>query len=113
MAQATAADPVRATLLAILKQLNQAEVRHEGDHSEQALELTELERRLSDFWAVQQGSIKVALALGHLLRNRLVTTEANSAYSWGRQRDIRQRYQITPEGKKFLMEAIETSDRIQ
>lgn len=105
-------DPVRATLVAILKQLNQATSRHEGNEAEQALELPEIERRLSDFWAVSQGAIKVSLALGLLLRNGLVGVDGQSNYSWQRQRNVRQRFAITAEGKKFLVDAIETSDRI-
>lgn len=109
---AAGADPVRATLLAILKQLNQAESVHEGKTAEQALELAELERRLSDFWAVDQGTVKVALALGLLLRNGLVAAQANGEFSWQRQRAAKQLYQITAEGKKFLVETIKTNDRI-
>ncbi|MGA7922818.1 MAG: hypothetical protein WCA77_02445 [Thermoplasmata archaeon] len=105
-------DPTRATLLAILKQLNQAEVGNEGRAVEQALELSELQQRLFDFWAVKQGSIKVSLALGLLLRNKLVTTQSAADYSWQRQRDSAQRYIITAEGKKFLVDSLTTSDRI-
>jgi hypothetical protein len=105
-------DPVRATLLAILKQLNQAETVHEGATMDQALELPEIERRLHDFWAVDNGSVKVGLALGLLLRNGLVTAAGQPDFSWQRQRAVAQRYQITPEGKKFLVDSIQTSDRI-
>jgi len=105
-------DPVRATLVAILRQLNQADTANEGEAMEQALELPEIEGRLTDFWAVEQGSIKVSLALGLLLRNRLVAVQAPGEYSWQRQRNATHRYQITPEGKKFLVDSITTSDRI-
>ena len=111
-ATSTAQDPVRATLVAILRQLNQADASNEGTPGEQALELPELERRLSDFWAIEQGSIKVSLAVGLLLRNGLVQVMAPGDYSWQRQRSTRHGYQITAEGKKFLVSAIETSDRI-
>jgi hypothetical protein len=112
MAAGTKTDPVRATLLAILRQLNQAETVHEGAAGEQALELPEIQRRLSDFWAVDDGSVKLGLALGLLLRNGLVAAAGASDYSWQRQRTASQRYQITPEGKKFLVESIQTSERI-
>lgn len=105
-------DPVRATLLAILKQLNQAESAHEGRDEEQALELAELEGRLSGFWAVERKQVKVPLALGLLLRNRLVSTQGRSDYSWQRRRNVAQRYRITPEGKKFLVDALVSSDRV-
>lgn len=111
-ASGTAQDPVRASLVAILRQLNQADAAHEGTPGEQAMELPELERRLSDFWAIEQGSIKVSLALGLLLRNGLVQVMAPGDYSWERQRSTRHCYKITPEGKKFLVGAIENSDRI-
>src|SRR5579859_3428273 len=107
-----ALDPVRATLVAILRQLNQADAVHEGQKVEQALELGELETRLSDFWAVERGHIKVSLALGLLLRNGLVGVQDPGKYSWQRQRTSAHRYEITSEGKKFLVEAIQTSDRI-
>jgi hypothetical protein len=107
-----AQDPIRATLLAILKQLNQADTVHEGESTEQALELPELEQRLRDFWAVSQGAVKVSLALGLLLRNKLVAAQTDKDYSWQRQRMSNQRYQITTDGKKFLVDALETSDRI-
>ena len=106
-------DPARATLLAILRQLNQAEGNNEGKPADQALELGELEQRLQDLPPVKQGSIKVSLALGLLLRNGLVVPQRDGGdYSWQRQRDSPQRYQITPEGKKFLLDSIQTSDRI-
>jgi hypothetical protein len=104
-------DPVRATLIEILKQLNQAESVHEGQKAEQSLELAELEDRLTEFWAVAKGQVKVSLAVGLLLRNGLVAVQAPD-YSWQRQRNTRQRYGITAEGKGFLVGAIQTSDRI-
>lgn len=110
--EAAAADPVRATLIAILKQLNQAEAIHEGKAPDQALELPEIERRLSDFWAVDQGSVKVSLALGLLLRNGLVAAQGRGDFSWQRQRSSGQLYQITTDGKKFLFESLRANERI-
>lgn len=111
--EAAAPDPVRATLLAILRQLNQADTVHEGRKAEQALELGELQKRLADFWAVKQGAIQVSLALGMLLRNGLVGVPGDGDFSWQRQRAAARRYQITAEGKKFLVDAIENTDRIR
>lgn len=105
-------DPVRATLLAILRLLNQADADHEGNASEQALELNELERRLENFIATQKDAVNVSLAVGLLLRNGFVAVQNGGDYSWTRQRDAQVRYGITAEGKKFLVEAMETSDRI-
>jgi hypothetical protein len=107
------ADPIRATLLAVLRQLNQTEAHHEGNEQDQALELAEIEQRLSDFWAVKQGKIKVPLAVGLLLRNKMVETRADPKESWQRQRSVQQRYQITVEGKRFLTEALTTETRIK
>jgi len=105
-------DPIRATLLAVLRQLNQTEAHHEGSEQDQALELAELEQRLSDFWAVKQGKIKIPLAVGLLLRNKMVETRADSKESWQRQRRVQQRYQITVEGKRFLTESLTSETRI-
>jgi hypothetical protein len=105
-------DPIRSTLLAVLRLLNQADAHHEGDQSEQALELGELERRLSPFGPVGDGSVKVSLVIGLLLRNGLVQAQTTDGYSWQRQRDVNVRYGITAEGKKFLVDAVESTDRI-
>jgi hypothetical protein len=105
-------DPVRATLLAILRLLNQADVTNEGKEEEQAQELAELEKRLTDFGPIREGSVKVALGLGLLIRNGLVTAQTAGDYSWSRQREAQVRYRITAEGKKFLVGSVETSDRI-
>ncbi|MCI4318476.1 MAG: hypothetical protein L3J96_08055 [Thermoplasmata archaeon] len=111
-AQAAAQDPVRATLIEILKQLNSADAKHEGARIEQALELAEIKDRLDDFWGVTKGQVKIQLAVGLLLRNGLVTVQSPGDYSWQRQRTSGHRYAITAEGKKFLVGAIQTSERI-
>ena len=77
------------------------------------MELAELEQRLSDFWAVRQGKIKVPLAVGLLLRNKMVETRSDPKASWQRQRAVQQRYQITTEGKRFLTEAVASDSRIK
>jgi hypothetical protein len=105
-------DPIRATLLAILKQLNQAESQQDGATPAPALELAELEDRLKSFWAIDSGTVTVSLALGLLLRNGLVGTRADQEYSWQRGRAVAQRYNITGDGKKFLVDSIGKSDRI-
>lgn len=110
---ALAEDPMRATFLAILRQLNQADVQHDSASPDQSLELAEIERRLSDFTPVLSGSVKVARALGLLLMNRLVAANADPEFSWQRGRTVAQRYQITPLGKQFLLENIERKDRVE
>jgi hypothetical protein len=108
----TEGDPVRATLLAILKQLNQADSQQSGTVTIPALELSELELRLRDFWAVGDGSVTVSLAVGLLLRNGLVASLSDQEFSWQRGRDVAQRYNITPDGKKFLVDSLGKSERI-
>ncbi len=109
-----APDPVRATLVAILQQLNRAESQNEGKPREQVLELADLERLLAKFWAVEQDLVKIPLALGLLVRNRLVEAEAAGNYAAaGHSRAApRARYRISSAGKQFLVEAQEKSDRI-
>lgn len=112
MPRPDAPDPVRETLIAILRLLNQAEIRNEGDKPEQSLELGEVETRLGRDRPIGPGSISVSLAIGLLLRNGLVKASATGEYSYQKERAHRQRYQITAEGKKFLLESLETSQRI-
>ncbi len=108
-------DPVRATIVAILQQLNRAESLNEGKAREQSLELSDLERLLADFWAVTKESVKVPLALGLLVRNGMVEAHATGnfpATSKGSRPPPRARYTITPSGKQFLVDAQQQSDRI-
>ena len=109
-------DPVRATLIAILQQLNRVESIHEGRARDQALSLADLERLLTKFWAVEQELVKLPLALGLLVRNGMVeaqmvstgaTPGARPAKSGGKAH-----YRITAGGKQFLVENLEKSDRI-
>ena len=101
-------DPVRSTLIAVLQQLNRAESINEGSAQDQTLALDEMERLLARFWAVEQGRVKVPLALGLLVRNGLVTARRASP-SPGTATAV---YQITAEGKAFLVETQRSSDRI-
>jgi hypothetical protein len=110
-----APDPVRATLVAILQQLNRAESLNEGKSRDQALELTDLERILSDFWAVSKDAVKVPLVLGLLVRNGMVEAQAAGNFpstQKGARPPPRARYHITPTGKQFLVDVQEQSDRI-
>jgi len=112
MATGETPDPVRATFVAILQQLNRAESIHEGRDHDQALALDELERALRRFWAVDEGRVKLPLALGLLVRNGLVRAEAASGGVARGAAGHRARYRITPEGKQFLVEALTKADRI-
>ncbi|HTZ62202.1 MAG TPA: hypothetical protein VMC82_06160 [Thermoplasmata archaeon] len=107
-------DPVRATLVAILQQLNRAESMHEGRARDQALELAELERMLGKFWAIDQGLVKVPLALGLLVRNGMVEVQATGNYPSGKgpRPAAKAHYRITAGGKQFLVDNLQKSDRI-
>ena len=112
MASEDAPDPVRSTLVALLQQLNRAESINEGRTREQTLELAEMERLLSRFWAVEQGQVKVPLALGLLVRNGLVEARLSTSVAPPNSAPARAVYQITAEGKAFLVEVQKSSDRI-
>jgi hypothetical protein len=112
MASATPSDPVRATLVAILQQLNRAESLHEGRAADQTLALDDLDRALRRFWAVDEQRVKVPQALGLLVRNGLVRAEAGGARPAHGLSGAAARYRITPQGKQFLVEALQKTDRI-
>jgi len=105
-------DPVRSTLVALLQQLNRAESINEGQARDQTLELGEMERLLARFWAVEQGQVKVPLALGLLVRNGLVEARLPTDRRPSPGTPPRAVYQITAEGKAFLVEVQKSSDRI-
>jgi hypothetical protein len=107
-----APDPVRSTLVALLQQLNRAESINEGRLREQTLELAEMERLLSRFWAVEHGQVKVPVALGLLVRNGLVQARLPDARATAKGAPVKAIYQITAEGKAFLVEVQKSSDRI-
>ena len=103
--------PLHETLVELLRRLNRMS---EHVESVDGMELREIERSMYHFWVTRTHEVDLhrALALGLLLRNGLVQVMAPGDYSWQRQRSTRHGYQITAEGKKFLVSAIETSDRI-
>jgi len=105
-----APDPVRATLVAILQQLNRVEALYEGRARDQALTLADLDRVLRKFPPIEDGEVKLGIALGLLVRNRLVEVETAPA---PRNRPAPPaHYRITAEGKQFLVEALAKADRI-
>jgi hypothetical protein len=112
MADGGPADPVRATFVAILQQLNRAESIHEGRDRDQALDLAELARALRRFWAVDEQRVKLPLALGLLVRNGLVRVEVAGGGAGRGRTGVGARYRITSQGKQFLVEALEKADRI-
>jgi hypothetical protein len=106
-------DPVRGTLIAILQQLNRVESMHEGREQHQALQLKEIERLLSDFWAIKLDQVKVPLALGLLVRNGMVDAQAGDPVGGRSRSPAPATYRITSEGKRFLVEATEQANRIR
>ncbi len=113
MAPDAAPDPVRATLVAILQQLNRAESVHEGRDHDQALPLADLEHALRDFWAVDEQRVRLPTALGLLVRNGMVRPEGGAAPARRERGPVPPaRYRITPQGKQFLVEALTKADRI-
>jgi|SRR5580658_2274828 hypothetical protein len=108
-------DPVRATLVAILQQLNRAESLYEGQKRDQSLGLADIERMLGKFWAIDQDLVKVPLVLGLLVRNGMVEVQAAGNYvppKTGPKTPPKPQYRITAGGKQFLVESLEKSDRI-
>lgn len=109
-------DPVRATLVAILQQLNRVESMHEGRARDQVLTLADLERMLAKFWAVEQGLVKLPLVLGLLVRNGMVeavpTAGASPTSPAAARTTPKAHYRIAAGGKQFLVESQQKSDRI-
>jgi len=112
MAAGKPADPVRATFVAILQQLNRAESIHEGRDHDQALYLDELDRALRRFWAIDEEKVKLPLMLGLLVRNGLVRVEVGGVAPVHGRAPGGARYRITTQGKQFLLEALDKPDRI-
>jgi len=112
MAAEARPDPVRATLVAILQQLNRVESLHEGRVHDQTLALEELDRSLRRFWAIDEERVKLPLALGLLVRNGMVRIDAGDAPPVRGRTAAAARYRITSQGKQFLVEALQKTDRI-
>jgi hypothetical protein len=106
-------DPVHATLIAILQQLNRVESIHEGQERRQTLELREIERLLADFWAIKLDRVKIPLVLGLLVRNGMVEAQAGAPSASRSRTASPAAYRITSEGKRFLVESTHQADRIR
>ncbi|MGP8078256.1 MAG: hypothetical protein ACLQD8_01185 [Thermoplasmata archaeon] len=117
MAPGDGPDPVRATMIAILQQLNRAESVHEGRERDQALALGDLERLLHRFWATDREAVRIPQVLGVLVRNGMVRAHAGGAarthHATTAARSATDHYyRITVAGKQFLVEALAKTDRI-
>jgi hypothetical protein len=70
---------------------------------------------LVKFWAIDQGLVKVSLALGLLVRNGMVEAQSPGNYTPSARTPnstAKAQYRITAGGKQFLIENLEKSDRI-
>lgn len=105
-------DPNKATLLYILRLLNQAEDEFEDD-AEKGLEQDELEYRTQNYWAVKSGDAKLAVILELLLDNKMVEHTDGGPYSWIRKKQIQGLYRITDSGKTHLLKNIVEDGRIE
>lgn len=105
-------DPNKATLLHILRLLNQAEDEFD-EESEKGLELIELEYRLESYWAVKSGEAKLPVILQLLVDNKMVDHLDGGNYSWIRKRQIQGIYRITEEGKLHLLKNVTDEGRIE
>jgi hypothetical protein len=112
MVSSEPADPVRATFVAILQQLNRVESQYEGRDRDQVLQLDELEHALRRFWAIDEEKVRLPLALGLLVRNGLVQAEAPASRPARGGPPGRRGYRITAQGKQFLIDALHKADRI-
>ncbi|MCI4345326.1 MAG: hypothetical protein L3K07_01005 [Thermoplasmata archaeon] len=106
-------DPTRATMLELLRQLNRSEAQYSEESPDQAKELAELEGTLAAYWAVKEGQVSVRFALGLLLKNQMVRANADREFSWEKGRPVGTRFAITSEGKRFLLDSLESSDRVR
>jgi hypothetical protein len=112
MARGDDTDPVRATFVAILQQLNRVDSLSDGRAVESGLELKALERILRRFGPIDDGEAKVPQALGLLVHNGLVQARRLDEPGRDGRGFVPVRYQITAEGKAFLVQALHNSDRI-
>jgi hypothetical protein len=101
----------RVALLQVLRELNKSAqaATHPEDNG---LELREIMDRLTESQAGRAGAMRVPVILGTLVQNGMVDYVGTKVYSWVRQRDVRDRYVITTQGKEFLRLNVETNDRI-
>lgn len=103
-------DPLRASLLEVLRQLNAAE--SYADERERGMELDEIIAVTSEHWTVHKAGVKIPQTVGLLLRNRMVDYVNVTGRSWTRQRDFGPHYRINGAGKLFLAKWVEESQRV-
>ena len=98
------------TLVNVLRLLNQAaERRAEAE----GLEYTELVRAMARSGGMRSPDGELPNAVRLLLDNGLVRKELEPLYSWDRRRMLGERLAITPQGKAYLLRAVEDTERIR
>lgn len=105
-----AAASLREELLAILRQLNRADMEEpEGE----GLEVPELLHLLHRQAYSQLSLADVEAAVAVLVGNRLAQVRDDTPYAWDRGRVLGPRVEITTEGKSFLVREAERSNRVE
>ena len=100
---------LRGELLELLKLLNRAE---EEQRDVDGYELAELHHLLARARYPLITGEQVAEGLLVLVGNRLAAELSDREYAWDRGRVVGRRFAITPEGKAFLVRALERTGRI-
>lgn len=96
-------------LVSLLKLLNRADEEEEGARG---YELGELHRFLVRGNWPGLSAEAVEQALGILIRNGLAAERSDREYAWERGRVVGSRYEITTEGKEFLLRELDRTGRI-
>jgi hypothetical protein len=105
-----AAADLKDELLEILRQLNRIEM--EATDVE-GLEVAELHHVLSHGAYPRITAPEVEEAVTVLVGNRYARELADREYAWDRGRMVGSRYAITAEGKAFLLESLQRSNRVE
>jgi hypothetical protein len=107
--QEAAAD-LKDELLEILRQLNRIEM--EATTDVDGLEVGELHHLLTHGAYPRMTTSEVEEAVAVLVGNRLARELSDAEYAWDRGRVVGSRYAITTEGKAFLLESLERTNRV-
>lgn len=107
--QEAAAD-LKDELLEILRQLNRIEMEASDVDG---LEVGELHHVLNHGAYPQISASEVEEAVAVLVGNHLARELADTEYAWDRGRVVGNRYAITAEGKAFLVESLQRTNRVE
>jgi hypothetical protein len=103
------ATELREEMVEVLRQLNRAEM-EEPDG--EGLELHELHHILTHAAYPNLSSDEVARAASVLVANGLARVRGDPEYAWDRGRVLGNRFLITTEGKRFLVERLAQVQRV-